>query len=293
MRGVLLVGHGSLRPGAGAAMIRLAARVREAGIAPIVGAGFLNYSRPRFADALARLAAHGAREIVVQPYFLAPGKFVRVDLPRAVRAAQEAHPALTLRLAEPFGDHEALAALALKRAAEACDRAPGPMRGHGRDSGLLLMAHGSPDASANRPIAAVAERIRAVGRYEHVVVCYLDLNTPSIPTAIDELAARGVRRMVATPYFLQLGGHVAEDLPAIIAAARLRHPTAAIALAEHLGYDPLLVRVIADRAASAAGEPIAPRETLDLGLPSYGARRTLEYSLNTRPRWQADSVLTP
>src|SRR5690349_9572208 len=82
MRAVLLVGHGSLRSGSGAAMIRLAARVRAAGVAPIAGAGFLNYSRPSFAEALARCAARGADEVVVQPYFLVPGKFVRVDLPR-------------------------------------------------------------------------------------------------------------------------------------------------------------------------------------------------------------------
>ena len=88
MRAVLLIGHGSLRPGSGAAMIRLAARAREAGVAPIVEAGFLNYSRPRFAQALARCIAQGATEVVVQPYFLIPGKFVQIDLPRALKAFQ-------------------------------------------------------------------------------------------------------------------------------------------------------------------------------------------------------------
>src|SRR5207249_4127788 len=92
MRAVLLIGHGSLRPGSGAAMIRLAARARAAGVAPIVEAGFLNYSRPRFAQALARCAAKGAAEVVVQPYFLIPGKFVQEDLPRVVRAIQPTRP---------------------------------------------------------------------------------------------------------------------------------------------------------------------------------------------------------
>jgi sirohydrochlorin cobaltochelatase len=287
MRAVLLIGHGSLRPGSGAAMIRLAARARQAGVAPIVEAGFLNYSRPRFPQALARCVAQGAAEVVVQPYFLIPGKFVQVDLPRALKAFQAAHPALVLRLAAPFGDHPAMAELVLKRAAATADGPhpslalypegtrlrqekggfislalssqftathPPPLpsqwdRGSGGEdqAALLLMAHGSPNPSANQPIEQVAARIRATGRYAQVVVCYMDLNQPSICEAIDDLVVRGARRLVAVPYFLQLGGHVAEDLPATIEAARQRHAGTEILLAEHLGYDALLVEVIAER----------------------------------------------
>src|SRR5215510_7220195 len=124
MRAVLLIGHGSLRRGSGAAMIRLAARARAAGVAPIVEAGFLNYSRPRFAQALARCVDQGATEVVIQPYFLVPGKFVQEDLPRVVRAIQPTRPYVALRLTAPFGDHPALAELAQKRAAEAIGPRP-------------------------------------------------------------------------------------------------------------------------------------------------------------------------
>jgi sirohydrochlorin ferrochelatase len=257
MRAVVVVGHGSLRAGSGAAMIRLAARAREAGIAPLVAAGFLNYSQPRFAQALARCLARGATDVIVQPYFLVPGKFVREDMPRLIAAAQAAHPAVMLRLAAPFGDHPALAALVLKRAAEAeaaaaSSQHSGPLGYRRREpTGLLIMAHGSPDPHANRPIEAIAGRIRAAGRYAPVVVCFMDLNEPDISSAIDDLVAQGLRRIVAVPYFLQLGGHVAEDLPQIIDAARARHPTVSLSLAGHLGYDPLLVAVIADRVAEA------------------------------------------
>jgi sirohydrochlorin cobaltochelatase len=260
MRAVLLIGHGSLRPGSGAAMIRLAARAREVSVAPIVEAGFLNYSRPRFAQALARCIAQGATEVVVQPYFLIPGKFVQVDLPRALKAFQAAHPAVILRLAAPFGDHQAMAELVLKRAAsgERSSSSP-PLLSSRQQSGpedegqtaLLLMAHGSPDPAANQPIEQVAARIRTTNSYTQVVVCYMELNQPSISEALDDLIERGARRLVAMPYFLQLGGHVAEDLPATIDAARQRYAGAQIILAEHLGYDQLLVEVIADRAAAA------------------------------------------
>jgi sirohydrochlorin ferrochelatase len=255
MRAVILVGHGSLRPGSGAAMIRLAARARAAGIAPLVAVGFLNYSRPLLGEALARCIARGASEVALLPYFLVPGRFVRADLPRALEDLRQQHSAIPLTLARCFEDHLALERLVLKRA-EALSTAPAPRQAReplveGQHSALLIMAHGSPDPAANRPIEAIAERIRAGGSYAQVALSYMDLNRPRIGEAIDALVGQGLRRLVALPYFLQLGGHVAEDLPAIIAVARARHPTTMIDLAEHLAYDPLLLEVIADRAREA------------------------------------------
>jgi sirohydrochlorin ferrochelatase len=230
-------------------MLGLAERAQAAGIAPIVRAGFLNYSQPTFAEVLAECLAAGADEVIVQPYFLVPGKFVREDLARLVEAAQAAHPGLALRLAQPFGDHPALARLLLKRASAADDW-------HGSPdtcpcTGLLIMAHGSPDPRSNAPIYQIARQVRAGNRYTAVTVCFLDLNRPSIPAAIDALVGYGIRRLIAAPFFLQLGNHVGEDLPAIVEAARARHPALQISLAEHLAYDRLLVEVIADRVTEA------------------------------------------
>lgn len=267
---VLLVGHGSVRPAAGAAMIRLAGHLRAAGLAPIVAAGFLNYRQPTFAQALARCAAEGASEVTVQPYFLVPGKYVRNDLARLLEAGKLAHPEIDLRMSGVFGDHPALARLVMKRALEADYLAANPhisVRSLPRSledgerwqplytrhrTGMLIMAHGSPDQRSNAPIYEVARRVRAAGRYEAVAVCYMDLNEPSILDAADAMAARGITHIIATPFFLHMGSHVAEDLPALIATARQRHPGCSILLTEHLGYDRLLLDVIADRVAEAA-----------------------------------------
>lgn len=236
MRAVILIGHGSLRADSGAAMIRLAARVREAGVAPITAAAFLNYSRPTLAEALERVLASGASEVIVLPYFLVPGHYVRTDLARLVAAARRANPSLRLHVAEPLGDHPALAELALKRARAAA----------GETDAVLLVAHGSPDPSANQPIEAVLARVRKQTS-ANAALCYLGLNQPLLPDALDQLAEQGVRHITVVPYFIQLGGHVARDLPEQVERARQRHPALAITLAAHLGYDTLLVYVIAER----------------------------------------------
>jgi sirohydrochlorin ferrochelatase len=246
-RAVVLVGHGSLQPGAGAAMVHLAERACDAGLAPIVRAGYLNYSQPAFAEVLEQCVDEGATEVVVQPYFLIPGKYVRQDLAQLLEAARSRYPRLDLWLAQPFGDHPALAQLLLKRASATSGIASPPQR-----SGLLIMAHGSPDPRSNMPIYSIARQLRASGRYDAVLVCFLDLNRPSIPDAIDLLAARGLRQIIAAPLFLQLGNHVRQDLPAIVEAARARHPGHQIVLAEHLGHDELLLEVITDRVEEAA-----------------------------------------
>ena len=269
IRAVMLVGHGSLRSGAGAAMIRLAERAQAARVAPIVSAGFLNYSRPTFGETLARCVERGASEVIIQPYFLVPGKFVREDLARLAEAGRLAYPGLSIQVAQPFGDHPALARLLLKRALEADYLAANPHIIHQRlprpledgaswrplhqlhRTGLLIMAHGSPHPESNAPIYGIAKRVRACGRYADVTVCFMELNQPSIPDAIDDIIGRGIDHIIATPYFLQLGNHVKDDLPAIIAAARMRHPASTILLTEHLAYDRLLVSVIADRVAEA------------------------------------------
>ncbi|GAB4199612.1 MAG: hypothetical protein OHK0022_19960 [Roseiflexaceae bacterium] len=241
MHAAILIGHGSLRADSGAAMIRLAARARAAGVAPLVAPAFLNYSRPTLPQALARCVARGAQEVVLLPYFLAPGWFVQTALPKQLDESLVAFPQLRARIAPPLGDHPALAALVRKRAEAAL-----PNSSQDEPPALLLVAHGSPDPKANQPIAAVAERLRD-GPYAAVTLCFLGLNEPLLGPAIDHQIAAGRRRLVVAPYFLQLGGHVAEDLPAIVGEARQRHPAATIALAEHLAYDPLVVEVLADR----------------------------------------------
>jgi len=264
---VMLIGHGSVRSGAGAAMIRLAERAHAAKVAPIVSAGFLNYSRPSFDETLAGCVESGASEVIIQPYFLIPGKYVREDLARLAEAGRRAFPGLPIQIAQPFGDHPALARLLLKRALEADYLAANQHTIHQRlprpiddepawrplhtlhRTGLLIMAHGSPDADANAAIYAIARRVRASDCYAAVSVCFMDLNKPRISDAIDDMIDCGIRHLVTAPFFLQLGNHVKDDLPAIIAAARARHPAATILLAEHLAYDRLLVSVIADRVA--------------------------------------------
>lgn len=239
----IIVGHGSLRSDSGSAMIRIAARLREQGVASIVEAGFLNYNRPTFAEAVAKCLAQGANDIIVQPYFLIAGVYVVNELPQLVKATIPNQNGVHFHIAEPLGAHSALVKLATKRL-QAVEPAPDAT------TGLLFVAHGTPIERANAPIARVLTRVKETAGYGPAALGYLDCNQPDIPTAIDQLIGSGVSRLAILPYFLQLGRHVCEDLPALFTQARLRHPDTEIRVAEPLGYDLLLAEAAAERIMS-------------------------------------------
>jgi sirohydrochlorin cobaltochelatase len=106
------------------------------------------------------------------------------------------------------------------------------------------MAHGTPLPAANAPLCVIAKSLVENLGLAGARVGYLDCNTPTIADALRELVCEGARQIIALPYFLHLGRHVAEDLPQIIAEAQSAHPHVAIHLAHHLDYDLALVDAV-------------------------------------------------
>lgn len=247
MRGIVLIGHGSLRSASGASMIRCAARLRARGAAPVVAAAFLNYSRPTPAETVARLRQQGVTQVWVQPYFLIAGTYVQQDLLGLVARMAADHPEIHFTLGDVLGDHPALIDLAWARVQAALQTLPSA-----RNRGLLLMAHGTPLPQANAPLAAVADEVARRGGFAHHSVAFLDCNAPNIPAGLVGLAGQGMAQIVAMPYFLHLGRHVAEDLPRLVAETAATLPDVSIILARHLDYDPLLVDALAARSAAGA-----------------------------------------
>ncbi len=113
---------------------------------------------------------------------------------------------------------------------------------------LLVMVHGSPRPSANADINRVLEDVRARGVFSPVQIGFMECNAPSIADAVDLCVSAGAERVVAVPYFLHTGTHVASDLPALLDDAQARHPSVEFAMGRYLGASPLLTGILADRA---------------------------------------------
>src|SRR5438045_2742578 len=81
---------------------------------------------------------------------------------------------------------------------------------------LVIMVHGSPRAESNEDVLAVVERVRRCGAYPIVTVGFLECNSPTITEAIARCVKQGAQRVIAVPYFLHTGNHVADDLPELL-----------------------------------------------------------------------------
>jgi len=114
-RAILLVDHGSRRTEANEQLERMAELVAERVPDAIVHVAHMEIAEPDITHAVDACAADGADEIVVHPYFLAPGNHSTNDIPRLVRDAAARHPGLRVRVSEPLGLHPKLVDVILDR----------------------------------------------------------------------------------------------------------------------------------------------------------------------------------
>ncbi len=264
MTALILLSHGSVLDGAGETLFGHARMLRERAVFPLVEVAFLNYNEPTLADAVAKCAAAGSRRVVISPYFLVPGKFVTVDLPRQVQAARERWPELELLQAEAIGYDERLADALIELAQEShvpssVLRPPFSPPPDGQKRAMLVMVHGSPRAVANEDMFRVVDVVRLRGLYPILEVGFLECNEPDISSAIATCAKQGADRIDAVPYFLHTGTHVIEDLPDLLEEGRKRYPNVEFRMTPFLGTSPR----VAELAAQRAREALERRKTED------------------------------
>jgi sirohydrochlorin cobaltochelatase len=111
--------------------------------------------------------------------------------------------------------------------------------------GLILLGHGSREPRWAEPFERLAARVRARAAAE-VRVAYLELNTPDLATAADELLGGGARSIHIVPVFLGEGGHVRRDLPVMVEALRQRHPEVRFFCTAAIGEDEAVIEALAD-----------------------------------------------
>jgi sirohydrochlorin ferrochelatase len=142
---IILFSHGSVLCGAGQNLSDLAASLRDRGVAPIVEVGYLNYSEPPFGQAFRRCVALGATRVLVMPYFLVAGKFVREDLPRAIESVQAEFPSVEVDVADAIRFHPVLADALLACA----DRAMSPSAWRDTKAQAAAFCRNSPRCPLN------------------------------------------------------------------------------------------------------------------------------------------------
>ena len=114
-----------------------------------------------------------------------------------------------------------------------------------RHQAIVLFAHGARDPEWARPLERIAQSLARRLAGGVVRIAYLELMRPSLGEAVAALAAQGVARVTVVPVFLGQGGHLREDLPKLVAAARAAHPGVTIEAQPAIGEQAEVIEAIA------------------------------------------------
>ncbi|MFN0197288.1 MAG: sirohydrochlorin chelatase [Planctomycetaceae bacterium] len=112
---------------------------------------------------------------------------------------------------------------------------------------ILLIAHGSRQASANEDLVKLADEIGSRRPQQHIEWAYLELAEPTIPQGAERCVAAGAKRVMMLPYFLSAGAHVTQDLERFREEFSKKYPQTEFILCAPLGLHPLVVDIVLER----------------------------------------------
>ena len=112
---------------------------------------------------------------------------------------------------------------------------------------ILLIAHGSRQASANADLVALADLVKQRRPNDRVEVSYLEIAEPTIPQGAERCVDAGARRVLMLPYFLSAGAHVTQDLERHRSEFAAKYPHVEFVLCQPLGLHPLMVEIVMAR----------------------------------------------
>ncbi|MFT4650406.1 MAG: sirohydrochlorin ferrochelatase [Polaribacter sp.] len=117
---------------------------------------------------------------------------------------------------------------------------------------LIVLAHGSRREQSNEEIRELTRNIacHSDNTYAATECAFLEIAQPSIPDVIDKCIAQGATSIVALPYFLSDGNHVATDIPKIFNQKKAQYPDVNMELKDYVGKAPEMLSLVVDRALS-------------------------------------------
>ena len=118
-------------------------------------------------------------------------------------------------------------------------------------SALLVLVHGSPRPESNRDMFAVVDLLRDSKKFAHIEVGFMECNEPTIPEAIEKCVVAGAEKIIAVPYFLHAGNHVADDLPSFLEEAQQKYRHVEFLMGDYVGHDEAIIDVLRDRVLEA------------------------------------------
>ena len=106
---------------------------------------------------------------------------------------------------------------------------------------IVLFAHGARDPEWARPARRVAAEVQRLRPDAAVSVAFLEFMTPTLPEAVAVLcqqASDQVQQVDVLPFFIAQGGHLRQEVPALLTQLQTQYPDTLFRLLPPLGELP-------------------------------------------------------
>jgi len=124
-----------------------------------------------------------------------------------------------------------------------------------RRSGLILYVHGARDPRWADPFMRLRERVAALAPDRDVAIAFLEHAPPDLAGAVAQMSAHGIDRIRVVPMFFGRGGHLRDDFPVHLRAARAAAPAVAIEVTAAAGESEQVLDALAAFALQAPALP--------------------------------------
>src|SRR5690242_18092323 len=121
----------------------------------------------------------------------------------------------------------------------------------GESEAIILYVHGARESRWAEPFVRLRERVAAKAPQRVVEIAFLDYMSPDLVTAARRLSSQGVARIRIVPMFFGRGGHLRDDFPRQLDAARAAAPGIAFEVTEAAGESDAVLEVLATFAVDA------------------------------------------
>lgn len=242
----LCVGHGTRDP-AGVAQCRAlmdAVLARLAQRQPIIAEkAFLELVEPDIVTGIRACVTAGATRVTLIPLLLLSAGHWKNDIPKSIRAAQNAHGVVEIRQANALGSHAGMLSLLAQRLLKANLRTA---------DAVLLVGRGSHDPEATAAFTALARAVQTDNPIAVMRTAVMVGLGNTIEAALNQCGG-ATRRVLVIPYLL-FSGRVLTDVVRRVELWSARHPAVSVEVLPCLWPDPAIADAFANQAKQALPE---------------------------------------
>ncbi|MGQ0606801.1 MAG: sirohydrochlorin chelatase [Candidatus Nitrosotenuis sp.] len=241
-RGLLLIDRGSREQEVKDELEYICKKVQQKGNYVFANYCFLEVIPPFIEEGITNCLKIHVDSLTIVPYFLYPGKKVKIAVTEAARL--QAKTSVKFTVTKPMSMHKTMIdivnskielALRKNNIASSKDKID-----------VLVIGHGSKDPNARISIKYIVDSLAPT--YRNIDYCFLEIEEPNIAQGIQKCSNNNPEVLVIVFYFLHEGAHVKRDIYGDLNPALEKANLRKTLITEHIGTDGKMIDFVLERA---------------------------------------------